>query len=79
MKSLLEILGQTESAKVISNDISYADYVPLDLSVTNEILATQKLATAKDYEKYIQDYLKIEYHKRNHSMQHICNQFHRQV
>jgi len=57
MKSLLEILGQTESAKVISNDISYADYVPLDLSVTNEILATQKLATAKDYEKYIQDYL----------------------
>ncbi|MEK8180598.1 peptidoglycan DD-metalloendopeptidase family protein [Flavobacterium buctense] len=57
MKNLLEILRQTESAKVISNDISYADYVALDLSVTNEILVTQKLATAKDYEEYIQDYL----------------------
>lgn len=57
MKSLLDILRQTESAKVIANDIDYADYVALDLSVTNENLATQKLATAKDYEEYIQDYL----------------------
>ena len=57
MKSLLEILSQTESAKVISNDIAYADYVALDLSVTNANLATQKLATAKDYEHYIQNYL----------------------
>ncbi|MEO0045916.1 MAG: hypothetical protein RL705_1107 [Bacteroidota bacterium] len=57
MKSLLEILSQTESAKVISNDIAYADYVALDLSVTNANLATQKLATAKDYEYYIQNYL----------------------
>jgi murein DD-endopeptidase MepM/ murein hydrolase activator NlpD len=61
MKDLLEILRQTESAKVISNDIVYADYVALDLSVTNENLATQKLATAKDYENYIQHYL--ENHK----------------
>jgi murein DD-endopeptidase MepM/ murein hydrolase activator NlpD len=57
MKDLLEIFHQTESAKVISNDIAYADYVALDLSVTNENLATQKLATAKDYENYIQHYL----------------------
>ena len=57
MKSLLEILSQTESAKVISNDIAYADYVALDLSVTNANLATQKLAAAKDYEYYIQNYL----------------------
>ena len=57
MKSLLDILRQTESAKVIANDIDYADYVALDLSVTNDNLATQKLAIAKDYEKYIQDYL----------------------
>jgi murein DD-endopeptidase MepM/ murein hydrolase activator NlpD len=61
MKDLLEILRQTESAKVISNDIAYADYVALDLSVTNKNLATQKLATAKDYENYIQHYL--ENHK----------------
>lgn len=57
MKNLLEILCETESAKVISNDIDYADYVALDLSVTNENLVTQKLATAKDYEEYIQQYL----------------------
>lgn len=57
MKSLLDILRQTESAKVIANDIDYADYVALDLSVTNDNLATQKLATTKDYEEYIQDYL----------------------
>ncbi|MBF6640635.1 peptidoglycan DD-metalloendopeptidase family protein [Flavobacterium sp. J49] len=57
MKDLLEILRQTESAKVISNDIAYADYVSLDLSVTNENLAAEKLATAKDYENYIQNYL----------------------
>jgi murein DD-endopeptidase MepM/ murein hydrolase activator NlpD len=57
MKSLLEILTQTQSAKVISKDIPYADYVDLDLSVTNANLATQKLATAKDYEHYIQNYL----------------------
>jgi murein DD-endopeptidase MepM/ murein hydrolase activator NlpD len=57
MKDLLDILRQTESAKVIAKDIDYADYVALDLSVTNEHLANQKLATAKDYEDYIQKYL----------------------
>ena len=57
MKDLLEILKSTESAKVISNDIDYAYYVPLDLSVANANLANQKLNTAKDYEHYIQDYL----------------------
>lgn len=58
MKNLLEILSETESAKVISKDIDYADYVALDLSVTNENLAAEKLATAKDYEAYLQKYLK---------------------
>ncbi len=57
MKNLLEILRSTESSKVISNDIDYADYVALDLSVTNEDLANLKLETAKDYEHYIQEYL----------------------
>ena len=57
MKDLSEILKNTESAKVISNDIDYADYVPLNLSVTNEDLAKQELETAKDYENYIQEYL----------------------
>ena len=57
MKNLLEILRSIKSAKVISNDIDYADYVPLDLSVGNAILTIQKLETAKDYEYYIQKYL----------------------
>lgn len=57
MKDLLEILKSTKSSKVISNDIDYVDYIPLDLSVTNEDLAKQKLETAQDYENYIQEYL----------------------
>lgn len=57
MKNLLEILKSTESAKVISNDIDYVDYVALDLSVGNANLIHQKLEKAKDYEHYIQEYL----------------------
>ena len=55
MKGLSEILKNTESAKVISNNIDYADYVSLDLSVTNKELAKEKLETVQDYELYIQN------------------------
>ena len=57
MKGISEILKKTESAKVISNDIDFAEYVPLDLSVNNENITTQKIESAKDYEQYIQNYL----------------------
>ena len=57
MKNFLEILSNTESAKVISKDIDFADYVDLDLSVTNVNLSNQKPETAIDYEHYIQEYL----------------------
>jgi len=57
MKTIRDILQQTESAKVIANQIDYADYVALDLSVTNTVLAEQSLTAAKDYEDYIQRYL----------------------
>ena len=57
MKNFLEILSYTESAKVISKDIDFADYVGLDLSVTNVKLSNQKPETAEDYEHYIQEYL----------------------
>lgn len=57
MKDIIKILSEIESAKVISATIDYADYVPLDLSVTNINLSNQKLETAKDYEHYIQEYL----------------------
>jgi len=59
MATLLEILSKTTAAKVISSDIDYADYVHLDLSVTNKTLANKNLTTAQDYEKYIQNYLNI--------------------
>lgn len=57
MKDILEFLKSIESAKVISPTIDYSHYVALDLSVTNEKLSKINLATAKDYENYIQDYL----------------------
>ena len=57
MKNFLEILSNTESAKVISAAIDFADYVDLDLSVTNVNLSNQKPETAKDYEHYIKEYL----------------------
>ena len=57
MKGISEILKKTESAKVISNDIDFAEYVPLDLSVNNENITKQKIESAKDYEQYIQNYL----------------------
>ena len=57
MENLLETLKNTKSAKVISKDIDYADYVALDLSVANANLINQKLETAKDYGHYIQEYL----------------------
>lgn len=57
MNPIHDILRQTESAKVIANHIDYANYVALDLSVTNTDLAEQSLTTAQDYEHYIQRYL----------------------
>lgn len=59
MRNLFEILRKTEAAKVISKNIDYSDYVALDLSVTNKILASKKLATSKEYEAYIQEYLDV--------------------
>ncbi len=57
MEKIIDLFQNIHDVKVISKDITYANYVALDLSVTNENLATQKLATAKDYEKYIQNHL----------------------
>jgi len=57
MKKITALFQKLQDIKVISKQIDYADYVALDLSVANEILARQKLATAADYERYIQQYL----------------------
>lgn len=57
MKNITDIFKNIQAVKVISRDIDYADYIALDLSVTNENLANQKLTTAVAYEEYIQNYL----------------------
>ncbi|MFN3753355.1 peptidoglycan DD-metalloendopeptidase family protein [Flavobacterium sp.] len=57
MEKIIDLFRNIQDVKVISAAIDYADYVALDLSVTNENLVGQKLATAKDYEEYIQNYL----------------------
>ena len=59
MDSILEILSKTTSAKVISSNIDYTDYVALDLSVTNKTLVNKTLETSQDYEQYIQHYLEL--------------------
>jgi murein DD-endopeptidase MepM/ murein hydrolase activator NlpD len=57
MEKFSDLFKNFKNIKVISKEIDYADYVALDLSVDNENLIGQKLASAKDYEKYIQEYL----------------------
>lgn len=57
MEKIIALFQKLQDIKVISKEIDYADYVTLDLSVTNETLASKKLTTAKDYELFIQNYL----------------------
>ncbi|MDI1316392.1 peptidoglycan DD-metalloendopeptidase family protein [Flavobacterium sp.] len=57
MEKIIALFQNLQDIKVISKEIDYADYVALDLSVTNETLASKKLTTAKDYELFIQNYL----------------------
>ncbi len=46
-----------QAAKVISPEIAYSEYLPLDLSVTNADLQNHKLETAQEYEAFIQNQL----------------------
>jgi murein DD-endopeptidase MepM/ murein hydrolase activator NlpD len=57
MEKMMTLFKNFQDIKVISKEIDYANYVPLDLSITNETLADKKLTTAKDYELFIQNYL----------------------
>jgi murein DD-endopeptidase MepM/ murein hydrolase activator NlpD len=57
MEKIVTLFQNIHDVKVIAKEIDYSDYIALNLSVTNENLVNQKLATAKDYEKYIQQYL----------------------
>jgi murein DD-endopeptidase MepM/ murein hydrolase activator NlpD len=57
MTSLIELLSLCEASKVIAPHISYSEYVPLDLSISNEKILSSKLESAKDYEIFIQKHL----------------------
>ncbi len=57
MEKIIALFQNLQDIKVISKEIDYADYVPLDLSVTNKTLTSKKLTTAKDYELFIKNYL----------------------
>ncbi|BDB55879.1 peptidoglycan DD-metalloendopeptidase family protein [Flavobacterium ammonificans] len=57
MTALIELLTLCEASKVIAPHISYSEYVPLDLSISNGKILSSKLETAKDYGVFIQEYL----------------------
>jgi murein DD-endopeptidase MepM/ murein hydrolase activator NlpD len=57
MTPLIELLSLCKASKVIAPHISYSEYVPLDLSISNEEILSSKLETAKDYEVFIQKHL----------------------
>jgi murein DD-endopeptidase MepM/ murein hydrolase activator NlpD len=57
MTPLIELLSLCEASKVIAPHISYSEYVPLDLSISNEEIFSSKLETAKDYGVFIQKHL----------------------
>ena len=52
-----------QAAKVISPEIDYTEYIPLDLSVTNSDLQNHTLETAQDYEVFIQKQLDANHGK----------------
>jgi murein DD-endopeptidase MepM/ murein hydrolase activator NlpD len=55
MKTLIELLSHCEASKVIAPTISYSEYVPLDLSISNSTI--HHLATTEDYGVFIQKHL----------------------
>jgi len=57
MKVLETILHEIENVKVIDATIDYKQYIPLNLSITNEDLKNLKLDSATDFENYIENYL----------------------
>jgi len=51
----MELLSRCEASKVLAPSISYSEYVPLDLSISNPTI--HHLATAEDYGIFIQKHL----------------------
>ena len=57
MKPLETILHGIENVKVIDDRIDYNHYVPLDLSIENDVFSKQKIDNSNDFEKFIESYL----------------------
>lgn len=57
MKVLETILRNLQNVKVIDESIDYSQYIPLDLSITNDVLAKEEIADSSHFEKYIENYL----------------------
>ncbi|NGY38812.1 peptidoglycan DD-metalloendopeptidase family protein [Flavobacterium sp. XN-5] len=59
MTSLETVLNNIQDAKVIADSITLKQYVPLNLSVSNQNLTNESLADAAEFENYIENYLTI--------------------
>jgi murein DD-endopeptidase MepM/ murein hydrolase activator NlpD len=57
MQDFQTLFKNLETIKVIDSSIPYSEYVPIDLSVTSNLIAEKKPKTANEYEKVITDYL----------------------
>ncbi|MCC9074357.1 peptidoglycan DD-metalloendopeptidase family protein [Flavobacterium sp. F-65] len=57
MPSLETVLKNVPPVKVINPTIDYSQYIPLDLSISNQELAKSKPKTATDFEVYIENLL----------------------
>lgn len=59
MTSLETVLINIQDAKVIADSITLKQYIPLDLSVSNQNLTKESLANAATFENYIENYLTL--------------------
>lgn len=57
MKPLSSILNALPPTKVIDAEINLSEYIPLNLSVSNQELIDANLETSDDFEQYIFNYL----------------------
>jgi murein DD-endopeptidase MepM/ murein hydrolase activator NlpD len=57
MSTLENLFSQLENIKVIENSITYSNYTPIDLSISNADLSKIDMENADDFEIYIENIL----------------------